>query len=423
MLVINQKRFLFHPRLIRTSWRWSVLLRKDYGWFLLELLIFDFSSNFTGPDLQKFSVFELTRSMLAIHQKGFLIKPRFIWTSSRWWVLLWKDYGWFQIELLIFDFSSNFTGPDLQKFAVFELSRSMLVINQKRFLTKPRFIWTSRRWLVLLWKDFGWFQIELLIFDFSSNFTGPGPAKIFSFWTITEHVTYPSKKVLNQAKIYQDFIKMVSITLEGLWMVSDRIVDFRFFVKFHRSGPAKIFSFSTITEHISYPSKKMPRLIRTSSRWWVLLWKDFGWFQIELLIFDFSSNFTGQGPAKIFSFWTITEHVSYPSKKVSNQAKIYQDFIKMVSITLEGLWMVSDRIVDFRFFVKFHRSGPAKIFSFSTITEHISYPSKKMPRLIRTSSRWLVLLWKDYGWFLIDLLIFDFSSNFTGTDLQKLSVF
>ena len=95
----------------------------------------------------------------------------------------------------------------------------------------------------------------------------------------------------------------------------------------------------------------------------------------------------------------------------------------MVSITLEGLWMVSDRIVDFRFFVKFHRSGPAKIFSFSTITEHISYPSKKMPRLIRTSSRWLVLLWKDYGWFLIDLLIFDFSSNFTGTDLQKLSVF
>ena len=27
------------------------------------------------------------------------------------------------------------------------------------------------------------------------------------------------------------------------WMVSDKIVDFRFFVKFHRSGPAIIFSF------------------------------------------------------------------------------------------------------------------------------------------------------------------------------------
>ena len=60
----------------------------------------------------------------------------------------------------------------------------------------------------------------------------------------------------------------------------------------------------------------------------------------------------------------IMEHVSYPSKKVPNQAKIDLDFVKMVSITLEGLWMVSDRIVDFRFFVKFHRSGPAKIFSF-----------------------------------------------------------
>ena len=100
-------------------------------------------------------------------------------------------------------------------------------------------------------------------------------------------------------------MKMVSITLEGVWIDSDRIVDFRFFLKFHRSGPAKIFSFLTITEHVSYPLKKVP-----------------------------------------------------------NQAKIEQDFIKMVSITLEGLWMVSDRIVDFQFFLKFHRSGPAKIFSF-----------------------------------------------------------
>ena len=36
----------------------------------------------------------------------------------------------------------------------------------------------------------------------------------------------------------------------------------------------------------------------------------------------------------------------------------------MVSITLKGLWMVSDRIVNFQFFVKFHRSGPAIIFIF-----------------------------------------------------------
>ena len=35
----------------------------------------------------------------------------------------------------------------------------------------------------------------------------------------------------------------------------------------------------------------------------------------------------------------------------------------MVSFTVEGLWMVYDRIVDFRFFIKFHRSGPGIIFS------------------------------------------------------------
>ena len=93
----------------------------------------------------------------------------------------------------------------------------------------------------------------------------------------------------------------------------------------------------------------------------------------------------------------------------------------MVNITLEELWMVSDRIVNFGFFVKFHRSGPAIIFSFGTISEHISYGSKKLPikpRFIRTSSSRSVFLWKDYGWFLIELSIFNFSSNFTGPDLQ-----
>ena len=36
----------------------------------------------------------------------------------------------------------------------------------------------------------------------------------------------------------------------------------------------------------------------------------------------------------------------------------------MVSITLEGLWMVSDKIFDFRFFIKFHMSRHAIILSF-----------------------------------------------------------
>ena len=150
-----------------------------------------------------------------------------------------------------------------------------------------------------------WIDSDRIVdFRFFLKFHRFGPTKIFSFWTIMEHVSYPSKKVPNQAKIELDFIKMVSITLEGLWMVSDRIVDFPFFLKFHRSGPAKI-----------------------------------------------------------FSFWTTMQHVSYPSKRFLNQAKIDQNFMKMESIPLEWLWMISERIVDFRFFVKFHRSGPAIIFS------------------------------------------------------------
>ena len=51
-------------------------------------------------------------------------------------------------------------------------------------------------------------------------------------------------------------------------------------------------------------------------------------------------------------------------KNVARQAKVDQDLTKMVSITLEGLWIVSDRIVDFQFFVKFHWSGPEISFSF-----------------------------------------------------------
>ena len=46
---------------------------------------------------------------------------------------------------------------------------------------------------------------------------------------------------------------------------------------------------------------------------------------------------------------------------------IYEDVIMMVIVILEGLWIVSDRIVDSLFLVKFHNSEPAIIFSFWTI--------------------------------------------------------
>ena len=149
---------------------------------------------------------------------------------------------------------------------------------------------------------------------------------------------------------------MVSVTLEGLWIVSDTIVDSRFFIKFHRSGSAIIFNFWTITENVSYPSKKLLIKQKTSS-----------------IYGDCSSGRIADG------FW----------------------------------W-----IVDSLFFVKIHRSGPALIFSFSTITEHVSSPSKKLRIKKKTSSRRWMLLWNDYGWFLIELSIFSFSSNFTSPDLQ-----
>ena len=113
---------------------------------------------------------------------------------------------------------------------------------------------------------------------------------------------------------------MVCVTLKGLWMIADRIVDFRCFVTFHKSGPAIIFSFWNTKEHVSKASKKLLIKVKTST-WWMLLWKYYGWFLMELSIFDFFFNFRRSGPAKIFNFWTTTVHVSYTSKKTPNEAK------------------------------------------------------------------------------------------------------
>ena len=135
----------------------------------------------------------------------------------------------------------------------------------------------------------------------------------------------------------------MSVTLKRLRMVSDRIVDFRSFIKFHRSGPTIIFNFLTLMEYVNYPSKKLiikQRFLKTLSRWWALVWKDFGWFLIELSIFDLSSNFTW----KNFQFLKCNGACI---KKAPNQAKIHQDLIKMVSVTLEILWLVSERFSIF----------------------------------------------------------------------------
>ena len=158
------------------------------------------------------------------------------------------------------------------------------------------------------------------------------------------------QKTPKQAK---DFFNMVSVSLEGLSMFSDRIVDFLIFRQISQ--------------------------VRTCNN---------------------------------FQFFNSHRPCYLSIKKGPTQAK---ELINMVSATLEGLWM---RIVDFQFFGKLHRSRPAIIFSFWSLTEHVSYASKKLLIKQKTSSTRFMLLWKDYVWFLIKLSIFDFLSNLTGPDLQ-----
>ena len=81
---------------------------------------------------------------------------------------------------------------------------------------------------------------------------------------------------------------MVCGTLQGLWMISDKIVDFQFLVKFDRSWLAIILRF--------------------------LYYKGACYLCI---------------------------------KKAPNQAK---DLINMVCVTLEGLWMIANGIVDISIF-------------------------------------------------------------------------
>ena len=70
-------------------------------------------------------------------------------------------------------------------------------------------------------------------------------------------------------------------------------------------------------------------------------------FLIELSIVNFLSNFTGQD-LQNFSFFELSQSILVIHQKDPNQAK---NHINMVSVTLEVLWMISDRIDDFRFFI------------------------------------------------------------------------
>ena len=125
------------------------------------------------------------------------------------------------------------------------------------------------------------------------------------------------------------------LLLDGIFMVSKIFEFFRCFVKFDGSGHAKFFTFSTLRSKING------------------FWK--------VCRFGFLVKFDWSGPAIIFGFWTITKHLNYLSRLFPINQRQYQDLIKMVNISYS---------------------------------------------------------WKDYGWFLIGLLIFDFSWSFTGPYMQ-----
>ena len=140
------------------------------------------------------------------------------------------------------------------------------------------------------------------------------------------------KKAPNQVKIDQDLTKMVSITLEWLWMVSDRFSIFRQNPQVRTGNNFQLLNYHGACE---LSIKKTPK---TSSRWWILLWKDYGWFLIELLIFDFFVKFHRSGPVIIFSFWTIMEHVNYASKKLLIKPGLHQDGEYYSGRIMDGFW-------------------------------------------------------------------------------------
>ena len=53
------------------------------------------------------------------------------------------------------------------------------------------------------------------------------------------------------------------------------------------------------------------------------------------------------------SVFELSQSMFFMHQKTPKKEK---NLINIVSVTLEVLWMISDRIVDFQFFVKFHRS-------------------------------------------------------------------
>ena len=143
----------------------------------------------------------------------------------------------------------------------------------------------------------------------------------FCFWTITEHVRYPSRTLPTNPRYIRTSSRWWVLLLEKLWLVSDRIVNFRFIVKFDRSRQVCRFSifhhtwqvrtcsFWTITQQMSYPVPINPMNIRTLSRCCLLLSEGISMISKKFVVFPL---FQKTWQVWTCNFWTIIQQVSYP---------------------------------------------------------------------------------------------------------------
>ena len=131
------------------------------------------------------------------------------------------------------------------------------------------------------------------------------------------------------------------------------------YLKFHRSGPAIIFSFWTIMEHVSYPSRKLPinpRYTRTSSRCDAYYSRnDYEWFLKSLLIFHFC--YIGLfRTRKNFQFLEFHRMWHLSIKKALNQPYQFHGTLNMVLTTLGSSMDGFQQAWQFLFFIIFHIS-------------------------------------------------------------------
>jgi len=89
--------------------------------------------------------------------------------------ILWKDFGWFLIGLSIFDFSSNWTGVDMQKFSILGISWNGRAIDQERLKSTLKMSYLVENGLTTFGSSMDGFQ-QVLQFRFFIIFLRSGPA-------------------------------------------------------------------------------------------------------------------------------------------------------------------------------------------------------------------------------------------------------